>query len=1193
MENVSENYLKFTQLQSIHASPDFYGAVNTIVTADTMLLNNENKLIDTQATYSPLLLKMFDELIVNCCDQQVRYPKQVKEIIINWTGEMFSIYNNGPTVPVIKHKEYNIYIPQLTFCEFLSSSNYDVKNRITGGKNGIGAKLANAFSSKFIIECNDTDNKLYYIQHCDNCMETINDPIITPHNTLGEMYNKSFTRISLIPNWELVGYKQVSDEDRLTINKLLYVRCIFASIASGIGIVYNNTVVNCNLLSLSNIILRESRKKKSDEEEIDTPKLLEFTVKNTNKVYNWDVIVTFNKDCGFKQISIINGIYCSKGGTHIKWLLNQLISKEYRSKIIAKYGLTKWSSELVNKHLMILVKASIPDPMFDSQTKEELKSPDDFPEHTITTKVIKEFNDIIINILDEALLDKKTTTKRTTIIKKADKYERAEMSGSVKEAHKCGLFIPEGDSAALLISGGIVNKHVGMGGYKYYGIFNIQGKPMNARKESTVKIINGKKYIIRNKLLENFERWNSLVGILNLNYSYTYDMTPEGNLQFNKLTYGHVIIAVDQDVDGVGHICGLILNFFHRFFPNLIVRGFVKRLATPIIRAYPKQHALTVKSFYTDDEYREWTNSITQQDLNKYEIKYYKGLAGHEGDDVIDIFKNFTSKLYTYTLDDVSDRLFMEYFDDESSFRKYELMSEIVPFTPINNTITCTQHLQYHTKEYFLDHIYRSLPHIIDGLRPAIRKVLSGAIDKFSRENHPVKIFQLGGYVTEKKAYDKGDKSLNDIIIKSAQKFPGAKHLPFLVDKGQFGARKMGTDTKYAGKPRYCSTKLNSKLVNALYPRIDDFLLKYEYSDDGKTRCEPLYYVPVLPTCMLESFSSPATGWASNIWAREISSVIYNVRVLIMCSGDYCKAKKNMIDMPIWFPYINAPTHTDKHKFTQTAIYTYDKNSNTIIISEMPYGLWPGIWASKYIEDPLVDNIIDNSDDYSINIRIVLNENAIETIRDTKKNKSKNTLDPIIRYFGLYINGYDMINVVGTDKLIKECNQDYDILLLTWFAERKDLYAKRIDRRTIQLRYLIIMLENQVRYADNYTSYNLSGKSSSAANNILKDNNYIALNKSHIESPAYTELDELEAYFTIDADYKYLLRLTDEDRLDVPNQDRRKKLEEYKNELIELQMENKYFKGSDLWLKEIQIAETVIDEGLRTNWTFGEKYKWN
>jgi hypothetical protein len=332
---------------------------------------------------------------------------------------------------------------------------------------------------------------------------------------------------------------------------------------------------------------------------------------------------------------------------------------------------------------------------------------------------------------------------------------------------------------------------------------------------------------------------------------------------------------------------------------------------------------------------------------------------------------------------------------------------------------------------------------------------------------------------------------------------------------------------------------------------------------------------------ILETFISPATGWACHIWARDVVAVINNVKKLI--TND-----TNLEEMNIWFPNISAPTYLINNKFIQMAKYTI--NELTIHITEMPYGLWSGPWAESFIDDPIVDSIIDNSTDLEIDIKIILKHTAFDVINKLPKD---NLMDNVIKYFKLYIRDYDSINMIDHNGLIKECGSDYTIPLMEWYNMRKKLYAIRIDRRTIQLKWLIIMYENIIRYSDIYYEYKLAGKTKEYCVNKLTEMNYTMLNKSHIQNPEFTELSNLEEYFTINASYDYLLSMSDLNRLKEPNDNRRIKLKEYIDELKELTIEDVYFKGSSIWLKEIEEAEKIIYHGININWNYNDSQEYN
>merc|ERR1719146_188846 len=94
---------------------------------------------------------------------------------------MIKVYNNGQGIPVLMHKEHQVYVPSLLFGELLTSDNYDdTEKKVTGGRNGYGAKLTNIFSKKFIVETADSSEKKMFRQEWRNNMHEKDEPVIEP-----------------------------------------------------------------------------------------------------------------------------------------------------------------------------------------------------------------------------------------------------------------------------------------------------------------------------------------------------------------------------------------------------------------------------------------------------------------------------------------------------------------------------------------------------------------------------------------------------------------------------------------------------------------------------------------------------------------------------------------------------------------------------------------------------------------------------------------------------------------------------------------------------------------------------------------------------------------------------------------------------------------------------------------------------
>ena len=179
---------KLTHREHILVRPDSYVGPTAQAAEQCWVLDGE-KFTQTTLTYSPALLKIFDEILVNAIDRSstyvfllnnetrlahykstflfFRYPDMVKYIKIDVSERSIAVHNNGPLggICVARNEAENMWNPELTFGHLLTSTNYDDSiQRVTGGRNGYGAKLANVFSTKFHVVINDTEHKKTYKQ---------------------------------------------------------------------------------------------------------------------------------------------------------------------------------------------------------------------------------------------------------------------------------------------------------------------------------------------------------------------------------------------------------------------------------------------------------------------------------------------------------------------------------------------------------------------------------------------------------------------------------------------------------------------------------------------------------------------------------------------------------------------------------------------------------------------------------------------------------------------------------------------------------------------------------------------------------------------------------------------------------------------------------------------------------------------
>merc|ERR1719238_2173555 len=129
------------------------------------------------------------------------------DITIDKKEGFISVMNNGKGVPVVIHKEHNCYVPELIFGHLLTSDNYDDnEKKVTGGRNGYGAKLTNVFSTRFIVETADRKNGKRFTQVFEANMSKKHPPQIVDHR------GEDFTRITFHPDLSRFGMRSL-DED--------------------------------------------------------------------------------------------------------------------------------------------------------------------------------------------------------------------------------------------------------------------------------------------------------------------------------------------------------------------------------------------------------------------------------------------------------------------------------------------------------------------------------------------------------------------------------------------------------------------------------------------------------------------------------------------------------------------------------------------------------------------------------------------------------------------------------------------------------------------------------------------------------------------------------------------------------------------------------------------------------------------
>ena len=892
--DICQTYIKMDQREHVLNLPDTYiGSIEKSETELWIYDKNENKIVKKTTSIVPGFYKIFDEILVNAYDQYVR-TGTVKEIRVEITPEYISVMNDGDGIDVEIHPEHDVYIPELLFGNLLTSANYHQTNKITGGKNGLGSKVTNIFSRRFIVETVDGKRKRIFRQEFSNNMLEKTVPVVEKYT------KKSFTKITFYPDYPRFHMDGLDDD----IEGLLIKR------------VYDMAAITDKSVS---VYLNEQKIELKDfESYVD---LYIGAKSETKRVHEemgerWEVIVCDSNDDKMEQVSFVNGIYTWKGGKHVEALATTISTK------LAKYVEGKGKKKIqlkpsvIRDNMWIFAKTTIEDPSFDSQTKEYLTTPaakfgskftvsDKFIEKIAKLDIVEKA--IRLSEFKDSKILTKTDGKKTNHIRGIPKLDDANWAGT-PQSSQCTLILTEGDSAKAFAIAGL-----SVIGRDRYGVFPLRGKLLNVREAADEKVS-------KNEEIKNLKI------ILGLQQGKEYETTGD-------LRYGSIMILTDADVDG-SHIKGLLINLFHNFWPSLLKQdGFIKSMMTPIVKAKKRDD---IRVFYTLTEYEAWKAS---PDSAGYEIKYYKGLGTSTSSEAKEYFKDLDKSEIRYLWNednavDISVNLAFNKSkaDDRKewlgNYDRDSIIEQTQKDIPIEDFINKDL---IHFSKYDCE---RSVPCIVDGYKPSQRKVLYGALLRNLKKS--IKVAQFAAYVAEKSAYHHGEHSLNECIIGMAQDYVGSNNMNYLEPEGNFGSRLAGGEDH--ASPRYIFTKMTD-FCEMIFNPSDSPLL--DYMDDDGEQIEPEFYVPVIPNILVNGCKGIGTGFSTSIPSYNPLDIIANLRRKMR--------DETMIEMVPWFRGFIGKIEKVGEKYVSKGLYRVIDTSR-VEIYELPIGMWTDKYK-EHLED--------------------------------------------------------------------------------------------------------------------------------------------------------------------------------------------------------------------------------------------------
>lgn len=577
MKTVEQKYRKLSDIDHCLERPGMWVGSTKPKEDDVYLLNAEGTLSLRKITYNPAFLKIFDEIVSNSVDEHRRSSKlnEIKVTVDSKTG-IIKIWDNGG-IPVVKHAEHDEWIPELIFSNLKAGSNFnDDEERLVAGTNGVGSTLTNIFSREFRIRTCDGINA--FEQVFSNNMRSRGEPRLVPWKT-------NFTEISYTP--DIARFEMSSiDNDHI---EMMRRRCIdLAACNPKLKISFNNTKYTfkdfssyCKLY-VDNIIYESKGR--------------------------WSVGIA-PADGSLKQTSFVNSVETRDGGTHVDHVSQQII-EWIREKIRKKHKIELRPSELRN-HFFFFVQADIVNPAFSSQTKEKLITEardfgSKFEASDVMLKAVFE-SEITQRILDWAtqknLADERKQLRELNKNLSKDKVPNLIDAKARTFRNQCSLALFEGQSAQSAFRK--------FRDPQTQGSFPLRGKFLNVSEMPSSKVIQNKEV-------------KDILAAIGLRMGE----------EPKDLRYGKVLIYADADPDG-DSICGLLINFFGRYWPELFDQNRICRVMTPLVVVEKSNEKI---SFYLNSDFEEWSKK--QKDLKKWDISYKKGLAALQDEEYKEIIQN-------------------------------------------------------------------------------------------------------------------------------------------------------------------------------------------------------------------------------------------------------------------------------------------------------------------------------------------------------------------------------------------------------------------------------------------------------------------------------------------------------------------------------------------------------------------------
>ena len=1063
MTTNKDKYQLLSPIEHVLLRPNTYvGSVKNEKSMEYIYNNRSKSIVCKEISFNCGFERLFEEILLNAYDhfREVKHKtNRVSKIsvVIDTNENYIEIKNNGEGIPVRNHQKHQILIPEMVFTKLNSSSNYDDNiDRKKAGVNGLGAKLTVILSKEFRLETVDSIRKKKFTMVVkNNLLEGIEKKKVIDYK------GGSYTKVRYYPDLERFKLKKISKDMVDYMRRRCYdtVACCYDdNTKTKVKLSFNNEPIE--IKTFKDYI-------KLYFDNLDNKDIFYETINN-----EWQFGVVINEDDNFNHVSFVNGIYTSEGGTHVKRITDQLV-KAIKTKLKG----TKISDSNIRNKLNVFVCCVVNRPEFSSQSKTKLKTP--IKEFTNESKISTTFINKLLKssiIKDLKSLDKhkqsksleKKNGRKVARLKNPNKNFDDALQAGKKDSIKCKLFLTEGLSAKGFVSKGfkiIKNKH--------YGVYPLKGKVINAQAKSDLAVSKNKELMELQEyigLQHKCVYYDDISGKpKNVKKGYTVK-------HLKTLRYGGIIGLTDEDYDGY-HIKGLLINWIHTYWPELLALGFFYSFKTPIVRAKKGKELI---DFYTLRQYENWKKT---NDLKKWNIKYFKGLGSWNKTDTPELFKQFDKYLIRYFYDvNAEDSIHLAFHNNKKYInqrkkwlKKYDENAEIIDYTKLINRnkfikVNITDFINLELKQFSHYDIKRSIPSVVDGFKPTQRKILFGMFDKSMKNvniNKTIKVGILMGHISKVSAYHHGEKSIYTTICNMAYDFCGKNNINLLFPDGEFGTK----HNSACGSERYVFTALMN-ITKKIFREEDLNIL--EYLNEEGMKIEPKYYVPIIPMVLINGAIGIGTGYSTNVPS-------FNPMEIIDLLIDRLEGKKDLEYnlLPYYKDFdgeieeYEEEDKEDRKTWYFKGNYEIDRTNYRIKITEIPPKFTTTEYKHKFLDSIEKYNkrnktevIVGIDDTLNVNkpeLELVFNE----TTEDTKKYfreliKSDELHKDIKLIDSEKSTNMNLFNPEGNLNLysnIKEMIDDFFYVRYNYYEKRKEYLLNELEKK-------LLLISNKVRFIE-------------------------------------------------------------------------------------------------------------------------------